>query len=196
MMALFFYAQFTYLEDAWQTEAIAPNAMVIYGCTTRLLHALTILLYGSGFFMMEAYHSEGTAECWGWSVLFLYKLAAIAGQQTRLSLCMAMCVCVWPCVFVYVCLWHSLIFSCSPPEFAAVLFNSRLADVIFTCLYLGALISALIWAQSFEPLIIAHEVKMDQSALRNEWFKSRNAMAYYGPPVEEGMELVAEARDH
>eukprot|EP01054_Gregarina_sp_Poly1_P000979 Gregarina_sp_Poly_1__978@NODE_1239_length_4674_cov_201_846538_g844_i0_p3_GENE_NODE_1239_length_4674_cov_201_846538_g844_i0NODE_1239_length_4674_cov_201_846538_g844_i0_p3_ORF_typecomplete_len129_score3_34DUF3273/PF11677_8/3_3e31_NODE_1239_length_4674_cov_201_846538_g844_i040714457 len=80
MMTLFFFAQFSYLEDQWQTDAIHPNPMVIYGITNRLLHAVALFFYGGAFLCLEAYHSQGTAECWGWIILCVFKAAGVLGE--------------------------------------------------------------------------------------------------------------------
>eukprot|EP01053_Blabericola_migrator_P009104 Blabericola_migrator_1__9103@NODE_4862_length_953_cov_5_345372_g3039_i0_p2_GENE_NODE_4862_length_953_cov_5_345372_g3039_i0NODE_4862_length_953_cov_5_345372_g3039_i0_p2_ORF_typecomplete_len112_score19_27DUF3273/PF11677_8/1_2e23_NODE_4862_length_953_cov_5_345372_g3039_i079414 len=81
MMTLFYYAQFSYFEDQWQKDAINPNPMVIYGMVNRLIHAIALFFYGGAFLCLETYHSEGTAECWGWINCALFKLAGILGKN-------------------------------------------------------------------------------------------------------------------
>ncbi|EKX73243.1 conserved hypothetical protein [Theileria equi strain WA] len=72
-------------------------------------------------------------------------------------------------------------------EIAALNFINTPAFVILERLYTVAFGVALffssIWALLFEPVSHRYEVKLTQSALRNEYYKSRNAMAYYGPAV-------------
>ncbi|GFE52809.1 multi-pass transmembrane protein [Babesia ovis] len=46
-----------------------------------------------------------------------------------------------------------------------------------------ALSLSALWALIFEPVCHRYDVKLTQSALRNEYYKSRNAMAFYGPAV-------------
>lgn len=81
LLALFFLAQFSYFEDAWQTESVSPNVMTIYGNLSRILHAMSLLLYGGSFFMVEAYHTHGTAEYWSWTLATLFKAAACLGKD-------------------------------------------------------------------------------------------------------------------
>lgn len=154
-MVMFFYAQLKYLDDKWLTESVTPNPMVIYGMCTRLLHGFALILYGGSFFLMEAFHPEGTAELWAWVVWGGYKASGLL-------------------------------------EILAVITGCRYVDAIFTVTLLATLVVAFTWAQSFEQLINANEVALDQSALRTEYFKSKNAMAYYGPPIEPGVELRQE----
>ncbi|XP_053990908.1 uncharacterized protein LOC128883001 [Hylaeus volcanicus] len=56
-------------------------------------------------------------------------------------------------------------------------------SVVFTLLLGFALILSFFWSLSFEHLLNESDVKLTQSAMRNEFYKSRNAMAYYGPPT-------------
>lgn len=60
-------------------------------------------------------------------------------------------------------------------------------DLAFTVSFGIAIIGACLWAMSFELVVGKTDVKLTQSAMRNEFYKSRNAMAYYGPPA--GVEL-------
>ena len=74
--------------------------------------------------------------------------------------------------------------------FLTLVWNSAFFDTIFTLFYGLGLGAIFIWSQSFEPLVVNHEVSLDQSALRNEWFKSKHAMSYYGPPIEDGTDFL------
>lgn len=69
--------------------------------------------------------------------------------------------------------------------------DCRLVDAVFTCVYAIGLLAAFVWAQSFEPLVRSSETELDKSALRTEYFKASNSMAYYGPDIIPGMQLVA-----
>ncbi|CDJ60169.1 hypothetical protein, conserved, partial [Eimeria maxima] len=56
-------------------------------------------------------------------------------------------------------------------------------DAVYTVM-LGVSISvAFLWSLFFEPASHRFDVLLTQSAMRNEYYKSRNAMAYYGPAV-------------
>ncbi|TRY51181.1 putative transmembrane Protein [Cryptosporidium tyzzeri] len=46
-----------------------------------------------------------------------------------------------------------------------------------------ALTHVTLWAGIFESIALKSRIKMTQSAVRNEYYKSRNALAYFGPPV-------------
>lgn len=88
---------------------------------------------------------------------------------------------------------HSLfsVFSFDPEILSLIVSNNILAtlcDVIFTILLGIGLLSALLWSISFEAVANKSNVKLTQSAMRNEFYKSRNAMAYYGPPTGIEME--------
>lgn len=54
-------------------------------------------------------------------------------------------------------------------------------DAVYTVLLGISLCLATLWALLFEPVSHRYDVKLTQSAMRNEYYKSRNAMAYYGP---------------
>ncbi|EZG88838.1 putative transmembrane protein [Gregarina niphandrodes] len=155
LLAIYFLSQLRYYDDMWQVEAIQPNPITIYCLFIRLLHVASLVLYAAAFFYMEAYHSIGTAELWGWGIASMFGTTAFL-------------------------------------ELLSLVTDSRVTDLMFTILNAFVLMSSAVWAQTFEALIVSKEVDMDQSALRNEWFKSRNAMAYYGPPIEEGIEMVRE----
>ncbi|PFH34633.1 GAPM1a [Besnoitia besnoiti] len=61
--------------------------------------------------------------------------------------------------------------------------NFKVVDAIFTIMLGVSLSLGLVWALIFEPVSHRFDVKSTQSAMRNEYYKSRNAMAYYGPAV-------------
>lgn len=60
---------------------------------------------------------------------------------------------------------------------------STVFDVLFTVSLGIGLASSFVWSIPFEPNANTRNVKLTQSAMRNEYYKSRNAMAYYGPPA-------------
>lgn len=156
MLTLFFYGQLNYFEDQWQTDAIQPNAMVIFGLATRLLHAFACIFYAGSLFLIEQYHPEGSGEVWGWTLGIFFKVTGMV-------------------------------------ELAAILLNLRALDLVFTIMFFISLLAAFTWSLQFEPLTLQREVTMHQSALRNEWFKSRNAMAYYGPPIQHAWEVIPQS---
>ncbi|KAF8822764.1 multi-pass transmembrane protein [Cardiosporidium cionae] len=59
----------------------------------------------------------------------------------------------------------------------------HIADTVYTTLLGISLTLSCIWAWLFEPVSHRYDVKLSQSVIRNEYYKSRNAMAYYGPAV-------------
>eukprot|EP01071_Lankesteria_metandrocarpae_P002436 Lankesteria_metandrocarpae@DN2327_c0_g1_i1.p1 len=62
----------------------------------------------------------------------------------------------------------------------------NVVDVMFTLTFGAALVLSCLWSAAFEPLLSKYDVKMTQSALRTEFYKTQNAMAYYGPPIVQG----------
>lgn len=57
---------------------------------------------------------------------------------------------------------------------------THLIELIYcVCLTLCHIVS-LVWGIVFEPIALKYEVKLTQSAIRNEFFKSQNSIAYYG----------------
>lgn len=156
MTAVLFYATFEFFEEEWAEEQAGSGSMRMFVLVTRTIHALSLIFYNFGIFCLEGYHTEGTAECWGWVIGSLFKCAGVLEIA-----CLAT--------------------SCS-------LANSIL-DVLFTLALGGGIICACIWAAAFEPVVSKYEVKLSQSAIRNEYYKSKNAMAYYGPPVMQGIEM-------
>ena len=62
-------------------------------------------------------------------------------------------------------------------------FLASLWDFLFTFSFGLALFCSLVWALSFEALVTDTDVKLTQSAMRIEFYKSKNAVAYYGPPI-------------
>ncbi|KAL8271371.1 hypothetical protein Esti_004705 [Eimeria stiedai] len=56
-------------------------------------------------------------------------------------------------------------------------------DAVYTVMVGVSLSIALVWSLIFEPASHRFDVRLTQSAMRNEYYKSRNAMAYYGPAV-------------
>lgn len=56
-------------------------------------------------------------------------------------------------------------------------------DAVYTVMLGVSLTIAFLWSLFFEPASHRFDVRLTQSAMRNEYYKSRNAMAYYGPAV-------------
>ncbi|CDJ27597.1 uncharacterized protein EMH_0033190 [Eimeria mitis] len=56
-------------------------------------------------------------------------------------------------------------------------------DAVYTVMLGVSLGVMFMWAMFFEPVSHRFDVRLTQSAMRNEYYKSRNAMAYYGPAV-------------
>ncbi|CDJ49480.1 hypothetical protein, conserved [Eimeria brunetti] len=56
-------------------------------------------------------------------------------------------------------------------------------DAVYSVLLGASLGLCFLWALFFEPVSHRFDVRLTQSAMRNEYYKSRNAMAYYGPAV-------------
>lgn len=84
--------------------------------------------------------------------------------------------------------------------FGLYVINSSLFVVIerlYTLSFGAALLLGTFWAFMFEPVCHRYDVKLTQSALRNEYYKSRNAMAFYGPAVvdEHGEVDIAAATE-
>jgi len=63
--------------------------------------------------------------------------------------------------------------------------KSNTIAILGSLFYLTALALAFLWSLRFEKLVVKEECDMTQCILRNEFFKSKNAMAYYGPPIEQ-----------
>jgi len=82
---------------------------------------------------------------------------------------------------VLCCLLELLVLSEYPGTYASVLLE---------LIYSGALIlvhaTTCLWGFLFEPMSLKYEVKLTQSAIRNEFFKSQNSVAYYGNNLNEG----------
>ncbi|CDJ67428.1 Chromosome III, complete sequence, related [Eimeria necatrix] len=104
----------------------------------------------SSIFFLEAYHSEGAGEAWGWLGAICFKLAAFAEIAALAA-------------------WGSSSFE--------------VLDAAFTVMLGVSLSIAFLWSLFFEPASHRFDVRLTQSAMRNEYYKSRNAMAYYGPAV-------------
>eukprot|EP00914_Ancora_sagittata_P015372 GHVO01030334.1.p1 GENE.GHVO01030334.1~~GHVO01030334.1.p1 ORF type:complete len:333 (+),score=37.73 GHVO01030334.1:110-1000(+) len=68
MATTLFYSMYAYFEDTWTTEVIGSGSTKIFGLAARIINALAIALYGGAIFCLEAYHVEGTQECWGWII--------------------------------------------------------------------------------------------------------------------------------
>lgn len=56
-------------------------------------------------------------------------------------------------------------------------------DAVYTVMLGVSLSVFFLWSLCFEPASHRFDVRLTQSAMRNEYYKSRNAMAYYGPAV-------------
>lgn len=139
-----------YFDDPWMEERIGAGSSWILYFSSRVVDAFSLFLYGSGCFFLEAYHSEGAGEAWGW-------LCGI-------------------CYFI----------TCILEILGLVFFNSAKFETIDSlfCAFLGlSIFFSAVWGFLFEPISHRYDVKLTQSAMRNEYYKSRNAMAYYGPAV-------------
>ncbi|KAL8435393.1 hypothetical protein ACSSS7_002525 [Eimeria intestinalis] len=68
-------------------------------------------------------------------------------------------------------------------------------DAVYTVMLGVSLTVMFLWSLFFEPASHHFDVRLTQSAMRNEYYKSRNAMAYYGPAVvnEDGEIDIAAA---
>lgn len=69
-----------YFEDEWASKKVGSGSTAIYASIGRSLHALSLLIYGCSLFLLENFHSEGTAEFWGWVLGLLYKVAGLFGK--------------------------------------------------------------------------------------------------------------------
>ncbi|KAH8739328.1 multi-pass transmembrane protein [Cryptosporidium ryanae] len=68
--------------------------------------------------------------------------------------------------------------------FLTVIFpDCKIIGFLFTIFTIIALTHITMWAGLFENVALKSRIKMTQSAVRNEYYKSRNALAYFGPPV-------------
>lgn len=78
-------------------------------------------------------------------------------------------------------------FASSDAEIAALAAwgssSFKVLDAVYTVMFGVSLIVAFLWSLFFEPASHRFDVRLTQSAMRNEYYKSRNAMAYYGPAV-------------
>lgn len=59
----------------------------------------------------------------------------------------------------------------------------QVLDAVYTVMVGVSFSIAFLWSLFFEPASHRFDVRLTQSAMRNEYYKSRNAMAYYGPAV-------------
>lgn len=68
--------------------------------------------------------------------------------------------------------------------FLTIIFpDCKIIGSLFTILTIISLTHVTLWAGLFESVSLKSRIKMTQSAVRNEYYKSRNALAYFGPPV-------------
>jgi len=156
MTAILFYATFAFFDEEWAERQAGSSSMGLYVLVARSVHSLGLLIYSGAIFCLEGYHTEGTVECWAWTITTLFKTAGL---------------------LEIACLATSNYFA------------NTLLDVAFTITLGAGLIAACLWACAFEPIVSKYEVKLSQSAMRNEFYKSKNAMAYYGPPIMQGVEM-------
>lgn len=139
-----------YFDSEWLDEQIGVGSNWIIHFTSRVLDSFALLCYAGGCFFLEAYHSHGTSEIWGWICGASY-LAAGATELFALI-------------------------TYNTPKFSAF-------EYLHTLSFGLSLLVSCVWAFLFEPVSHLHDVKLNQSALRNEYYKSKNALAYYGPAV-------------
>ena len=79
---------------------------------------------------------------------------------------------------------HSFLYTAEIAALAAWGSSSfEVLDAVYTVMLGVSLSIAFLWSLLFEPASHRFDVRLTQSAMRNEYYKSRNAMAYYGPAV-------------
>ena len=92
---------------------------------------------------------------------------------------------------------HSFLYTAEIAALAAWGSSSfEVLDAVYTVMLGVSLSIAFLWSLLFEPASHRFDVRLTQSAMRNEYYKSRNAMAYYGPAVvnaEGEIDIVAAA---
>ncbi|KAL8444991.1 hypothetical protein Emed_005960 [Eimeria media] len=143
------YSANYYFDDPWMNKNLGGGSAWLIFFTSRLCDATAMLLLAGSTFFLEAYHSEGAGEAWGWAAA----LAAWGNPSLP----------VW--------------------------------DAVYTVMLGVSLAVMFLWSLFFEPASHRFDVRLTQSAMRNEYYKSRNAMAYYGPAVvnEDGEIDIAAA---
>ncbi|CDJ38361.1 hypothetical protein, conserved [Eimeria tenella] len=147
---LVFYSANYYFDDPWMSKNFGSGSSWLIFFTSRVCDAFALFFYAGSIFFLEAYHSEGAGEAWGWLGAICFKLAAFAEIAALAA-------------------WGSSSFE--------------VLDAVFTVMLGVSLSIAFLWSLFFEPASHRFDVRLTQSAMRNEYYKSRNAMAYYGPAV-------------
>ncbi|KAL8270176.1 hypothetical protein Esti_005903 [Eimeria stiedai] len=156
------YSANYYFDDPWMNKNLGGGSAWLIFFTCRLCDATAMLLLAGSTFFLEAYHSEGAGEAWGWIGGICFFITAFA-EAAALAAWGNPSLPVW--------------------------------DSVYTVM-LGVSLSVMfLWSLFFEPASHHFDVRLTQSAMRNEYYKSRNAMAYYGPAVvnEEGEIDIAAA---
>ncbi|KAL8448395.1 hypothetical protein Emag_003946 [Eimeria magna] len=156
------YSANYYFDDPWMNKNLGGGCTWLIFFTSRLCDATAMLLLAGSTFFLEAYHSEGAGETWGWAGGFCFLITAFAEAAALAA-------------------WG----------------NSSLPlwDAVYTVTLGVSLTVMFLWSLFFEPASHRFDVRLTQSAMRNEFYKSRNAMAYYGPAVvnEDGEIDIAAA---
>ncbi|CDJ63748.1 hypothetical protein, conserved [Eimeria necatrix] len=144
------YSANYYFDDPWMNKNIGSGSSWLIFFTSRLCDAFSMFFYAGSIFYLEAYHSEGAGEAWGWLGAFCFHLTAFAELAALAT-------------------WGNSSFP--------------VWDAVYTVMLGVSLCVMFLWAIFFEPVSHRFDVRLTQSAMRNEYYKSRNAMAYYGPAV-------------
>lgn len=147
---LVFYSANYYFDDPWMSKNFGSGSSWLIFFTSRLCDAFALFFYAGSIFFLEAYHSEGAGEAWGWLGAICFKLAAFAEIAALAA-------------------WGTSSFE--------------VLDAVYTVMLGVSLSIAFLWSLFFESASHRFDVRLTQSAMRNEYYKSRNAMAYYGPAV-------------
>lgn len=137
---------YQFLSARWWMKYTQTNADWCIFYSGALLHSLALQLYGLAAFYMEAYHDEGTFEEWSWLILGLFSLAALFGTSLEEKI-------NWPTLWVtqsYQAQDLLLNFLFSFSEFLLVFTGF---GAFYTVIELLALLAAVIWSFSFEPLL-------------------------------------------
>ncbi|OEH76201.1 uncharacterized protein LOC34617325 [Cyclospora cayetanensis] len=144
------YSANYYFDDPWMNKTVGSGSSWLIFFTARLCDALSLFFFAGSAFYLEAYHSEGAGEAWGWLGAICFNLTAFAEVAALAT-------------------WGNASFP--------------VWDAVYTVMLGVSLCVLFLWSLFFEPASHRFDVRLTQSAMRNEYYKSRNAMAYYGPAV-------------
>lgn len=70
-------------------------------------------------------------------------------------------------------------------EFVYICTPSNGLGLAATIAYIAALLTSFLWSTQFEEMLNANECQMTECNLRNEFYRSKNAMAYFGPGMTQ-----------